>query len=360
MSASESHPRSVTPGIETQLEDGKPYLPPPGVYVRLDWLRFTGPDELHDDIVALANEWFGDEARWSTGAAHFSAGLTWDPGVQISTGHSAQICMIDVRGERLSQMKGDDQMRLLVAIGQLGVKPTRIDGAIDWVGQQVNLYDNAVASCERGELCIMRRFSPSPELTANGAAVKKLLKLGKRESPVCARIYDKGLEQGFDVEGYWERLEVEWKKGRAAEVGRRLVDAGDGWPELLTGFVLGAIDFRECNGRSELQRRPRAEWWTSLLGESSAQRVICIPRTKLFTVWVESFRRSYGRRIVQMADAVGAKSEDVAAWLLRHVSSSQQASPIMTEFCRAWQSRSRSGSLEESSPLRDNLPQKRA
>lgn len=41
------YPRSVTPGIESHLE--QQHMPPPGSCVGMDWLRFTGPEDMHID-----------------------------------------------------------------------------------------------------------------------------------------------------------------------------------------------------------------------------------------------------------------------------------------------------------------------
>lgn len=239
--------------------------------------------------------------------------------------------MVDVQGSRLRLMSGDQGMALLRRL-YLGMKPTRLDGAIDFVGQSLNLCSNAEASCERGELCLIRRFSPNNEYRSNNIPTRLLLKLGARDSAVCGRIYDKGLEQGIPVRGLWERLEIEWKDDRAGTVGRELYDAGDAWHAKLVELVLGAIDFREQNGRPELARRPRAAWWANLLNGHSTATTRPAMEAKTFEKWYAGFVQSYGRRLLEMAEAVEQPVGEVVAFLLNGVKASENGRELIGAF----------------------------
>jgi hypothetical protein len=57
-----------------------------------------------------------------------------------------------------------------------------------------------------------------------------LLKLGKRASAICARIYNKGLEQAVAGPSLWERIEVEFKDDRAPQAALGFVKAKQDWP----------------------------------------------------------------------------------------------------------------------------------
>lgn len=48
----------------------------------------------------------------------------------------------------------------------------------------------------------MRRYADDAEYTNIGEPTRLLLKLGKLESAVFARIYDKGLQPTLDIVGY--------------------------------------------------------------------------------------------------------------------------------------------------------------
>lgn len=300
------YPRSVTPGIENQSKpDRPPQLPPQGSWVGLDWVRVTGSEVLEQSVRNYINSRFGDDFRVAHPAKFFSEGMLWESGLLLSTGHRSRILMVDVRGEHLKAMSGDDRTQLLSDLIELGLKPTRIDGALDLVELDRDLYGHALASCQAGELCHLRRYSFDPEYYSGGSPTRLMLKLGKRDSPVCARIYDKGLEQGLVLPRIWERLEVEWKKDKAPAITERIVKAGSAWSSVLASLIVGAIDFRQCNGRSELKRRPRSDWWANLIENIQPVKAKATPTEGTFNAWLTGFQTSYGRRIVQLASSCG-------------------------------------------------------
>ena len=111
-------------------------------------------------------------------------------------------------GNDLSTMDADEAVQLLDRLCMLGMKPTRVDCAIDYVGQGVDLYANAVAlMAGRTSSAVLRYYEPAEGQRTDGQIEKRLLRLGKRTSPTCARIYDKGLEQRLAPPGFWERFE---------------------------------------------------------------------------------------------------------------------------------------------------------
>ncbi len=330
LSLSGIYPRSVIPGIENQMRGDE--APEPGVYVRLDWLRSTGPEACIDAVRAVCEEHFGGTPRTSVGAKYFAAGWEWEPGVQLSHGHKCGICMLDVRGERLKRMTGEQAIEVLRALLALGFRATRIDGAVDWVGQGVSLYRHALASCEAGELCRLRSYSPRPEYRANGEPIGLHLSMGKRESAVCVRVYDKGLERKAAPCGYWERFEAEFKDDRAATLALELCDAGDAWLNVLTECVVGAVDFRQVGTRSELLRRERCPWWERLI-EGISPRVLAPDESpKSFETWLDGLRRSYLPKLAQMAAAVGRRPGELLEDFLRGVKPAEEDSAALREF----------------------------
>lgn len=294
------YPRIVTPGIENQNRSNQ--VPEPGVWCRPDWIRLVGPGSMASKVIQLLEQWFGESKGSGHGAKFFKEGIEWYPGVLYSQGHSSEIVMVDLQGSRLATMEPLKALELTEQILMMGFHCTRIDLAVDHVHQGVDLYGKALSSCEAGELCFMRRYSPDPEFDSHGTPLRKLLKLGKRDSEVCARIYDKGLETGLLPEGEWERFEVEIKGDRAREVCLLLVLAFDQFNDQLWEIVIGSVDFRICNSRSELKRRPRAQWWAEYIGHSTPQRIRPVPKESSLDQWCEWFRKSAGRRLLQLAD----------------------------------------------------------
>lgn len=335
------HPRSVTPGIETQTAPPDPEtppekptpLPPPGVHVRLDWMRLVGSENAFCALNEILQRAFGDPTSESTGARWFRSGTNWHPGVTLSHGHKAGILQLDVRGERLTVMGTDAAIALMEQIYNLkGFWATRLDAAIDFVGQDVDLHRHAAESCRRGELCRIRRYADDSEYTSNNEPTRLLLKLGKRESPICGRIYDKGLETKSAPPGVWERLEIEYKVDRARTLALRLLECPDEWPRILQEAVLGSIDFRVNNGRSELDRRPRTDWWSAIVADTHCHPIPPTPGDSGFESWWEWGRTSFAARFLQMAQILQVNPADLFRLFILDLCPSDTESPATVDL----------------------------
>lgn len=337
MTSQQPSPRYVTPGIEThqyvECESGEvienKISPPPGRYVGLDWIRCTGPQGLEIEVEATLDGWAPTAPKETRGAAWFQRGRLWEPGIQLSLGHSAGILQVDVRGSHLRLLDGDARVDLLRCLVDMGLRPTRLDGAIDYIGQDVAICDQAHAGCDAGELCGPRRFSPRHAFTSDGAPLQKLLALGARDSPLCVRIYDKGLEQGGMPPGYWERIETEFKGDKANGLAARLLSGEKLWSDVLFDYVLGAFDFKVVNGRSELVRRPRSDWWAQLIGTGPAVRIASAQQEQSFAKWHHWFRIAVGPRLIEIAQAVGMPVGALAEHLIDGVESGDSGGAVL-------------------------------
>lgn len=323
------HPRFVTPGIENQNRLNQ--VPEPGMWCRADWIRLVGPSSMEKQVERVIRKWFGHPTGSNHGARYFDTGIEWHPGVLLSKGHSSKIVMVDLQGSRLAAMEPLDALKLATEIMVMGFHCTRIDLAVDHVMQDVDLYDKALASCEAKELCMMRRYSPDPEFDSNGQPMRKLLKLGKRDSDVCARIYDKGLETKTLPVGQWERFEVEFKGDRANEVCMTLIEVGDTFNETLWQIVIGSVDFRICNGRSELKRRPRSKWWSNYIGQSCPLKIKPMPMESSLDQWCQWFRKSAGRRLLQLADLLDQSPQEFFEQLIDGLEPAKTVIPAIIE-----------------------------
>lgn len=233
--------------------------------------------------------------------------------------------MLDLHGDLLSRINGHEGMDLLRAMWNSGWKITRVDGAIDFVGQNRSIVDNVRASCLAKQLCRMRHYKEGFAGQSIHDMSEKCMNVGRRRAEVCARIYDKGLEQKWCISDWWERIEVEWKGERALVVAAALVHAGEGWSRALVERIVGAFDFREQNGRSELKRRPRVKWWADLLEGLEPTVTRPIERDPEIRRWIEGFRRSYGAVLLAMKEASGLSWDEVIEWLLSGVQSNDQS-----------------------------------
>lgn len=310
-------PPDVSRGLKTHLPKREP--PPNGVFVRLDWLRATTEEQNLERVLRFCADHFGSKHKPTKGPKHFKFAERWAQGAQVSWGHSASRVMLDIHGDLLSRIDGHKGMDLLRAIWNLGWKITRLDGAIDSVGQNRSIVDNVRASCLANELCRMRYFKEGFAGQSVHDRSEKCMNVGRREAQVCARVYDKGLEQKWCISDWWERIEVEWKGERALVVAAALVHAGEGWSRGLVERIVGAFDFREQNGRSELKRRPRVKWWADLLEGLEPTVTRPIERDPEIRRWIEGLRRSYGAVLLAIKDATGWSWDDLLRCLLTGV-----------------------------------------
>lgn len=322
-----SCPRSVTPGTENQTNTID--IPEPGMYVGLDWIRCTGPKLIREHVLSWLCKTFGSDYKRHSGAKFFKGGFIWEPGILLSLGHNAGVLQVDIQGQRLRLIDGHGQISLLRNLMQYGLSPTRIDGAIDWIGQSINICESALRSCENKELCRLRNYEKGDKLTATGQYIKRMVKLGNRDSPICARIYDKGLEQNAAPVGDWERLEVEWKKDRASQLAIEMIHAGENWPNHLIRMIYGAVSFHQVNGRSELDRRPLSPWWQQLIQDHSPIRITPAYEDQSFEKWRAWFRVACGSRLAEFAEATGYNVGEIVQWLITDIKPGINSGPIL-------------------------------
>ena len=325
-------PRTVTPGIETQ--NPLDQVPEPGMSCRPDWIRLVGPEIQAKEVYRLLLQWFGAATSHNKGAMYFQQGTVWHPGVLFSEGHGSKIVMVDLQGSRLSMMSVDDMMDLTTKIMMNGFHCTRIDLAVDHMGMDLGLHQHALASCKAGELCKIRSYADDSEVKADGTPLRYLLKLGKRESSKCVRVYDKGLQTKSLPAGQWERLEVEFKDDRAAEVCLTLLDAGERLPAALWRYVIGAFGFRVKNGRTELQRRPLVDWWESYIGQAHPLETKPIKKESSLVIWFGWFRTSVGPRLLQLANILGITPHELFEQLIEELDPATTVVPAVVDANR--------------------------
>jgi hypothetical protein len=266
------YPRSVTPGIETQSSLGLvEWLTHVGCFVRPDWLRLTGREELAAGLITWACERHGVEVpEPCTPPKLFRRAVGCGPGVVIASGHANGLCMLDLRGERLQSIGGEAAMLLLRDLRRdfPTLTPTRVDICIDWVGCGIDLVGSILASCHAGELCGLRTWKDGTEHVIGGLDRGRAVRLGSRESEVFARAYDKGVQTRSAPAGHWERLEAEFKGARASAAADLLLSDED-WPTSDD-----QVPSRTCgNGTApdRSHRRPSWCWNGRSTGPGSAE-----------------------------------------------------------------------------------------
>lgn len=333
------NPRSVTPGIENQTPEETPpqsprvQCPEPGVWVSLDWMRIVAPESHYFDSLRILQDAFGEPTGQSSGAMWFKRATDWHPGVSLSSEHKEKIIQIDVRGERLRAMGTDAAIELMGRFYDLkGVWATRLDGAIDFVGQDREIHAHALASCKGGELCLRRRYADDSEFTSDGEPKRRLLKLGKRESAICVRIYDKGLETKSAPAGHWERVETEFKEDRAKTLALRLLEDPKNWHEELAGAVVASFDFRLPSDRSELERRGRSAWWAEILRVFDCRPIKPVPPQSSLESYFEWIWRSVTPRLLQFCSMLDVDLAQLIPVIRAEAKAAESKCPAVVEL----------------------------
>ncbi len=330
------NPRYVTPGIENQPEsENALQIPPAGMSGRPDWIRLVGLESQVNWLMSRLRVDYGDCVPHS-GAKFFRAGALWHPGILVSWGHKSEIVMIDLQGSRLACTPVEEFMQLTFDLLKRGFRCTRIDLAVDHVGLDIKLHKHALESCRAGELCKLRTYSDDSEFKADGTPLRFLLKLGKRTSPICARIYDKGLETKTMPAGQWERFEVEYKSDRANEVCMKLAQCSLNLKSQVWNYAIGALDFRIVNGRTELSRRKITQWWYDYTVNSEPVHTSPLYKEKSFESWLKWFQGSVGPRLVQMAGMLEMSPKEFTGVILADVIEATTVTPAVLDIKNWW------------------------
>jgi len=189
-------------------------------------------------------------------------------------------CIIQMPGSFLQPLTMDDKLGLLAyLLTFMGSHCTRIDIANDWRGEGINLVEHVRAACMNDELCKARVWSNIAKYdrkVIDGETVA-IGQRGKNGSGRYIRLYDKGLEQGTSGRGTWVRWEAEFTKAVADQVARDILASTDPI-KTARGYVFGAVEFREANGK-RIRDRPLCGWWKDLIADTKTLRAT-MPRTK--------------------------------------------------------------------------------
>lgn len=337
----------------------------PGVYFTLDWFRAVTDAALLPFVRSLLNAMYPGGAEGVKGRHFFEGGEKYPGGATLMWGHASGIIMVEWNGSALDLLSEDARAQIVrdlcgfgclpLALQRFGIeipsraraerlragrpksegtaakdiapllargfRCTRLDLAIDFIGQRLNIVDAAYESCQAGELCGARRFNPVITRTLEQFFGKTLyLGLrGENGSGQLVRVYDKGLETGTMKMGEWERYEVEFTSDRAAAAACQLTDnetndAGS-WVQLGKRLVLGAVEFRQVTNRRELKLRPLVEWWRKVLASVSGIRVR-VPRLRADLVRFASWtHRCVWPSLLKMAELSDRPLEQLCALL---------------------------------------------
>jgi hypothetical protein len=287
----------------------------------VDWIRCVGPVELASQVGTRLSLEFGQPEpipgrwRYDRGERYPEAvDLLWHDGTGIKPpSPDAWTVCVDISGGALGLLGGNVAIELLRwFLLDLGMHATRIDAAVDFIDEGRNVVECAERSCMDGELCGARVWEPKCKVR-DGEVIARGINIGTRGgngSGRYLRIYDKGLETQTRPPGEWERWEVEFTGKVGAEAGKRIAEA-DRPAEVIAAVALGAVEFRENNGRSELDRRPLAQWYADLIDGVRPERLALERQATTLESWAAWMIASVMPTVQDAARATGQSTADV-------------------------------------------------
>jgi hypothetical protein len=313
-------PCSVLQGAKPQSGE----VPPAGVSVGLDWIRMTGSATALADVREVLSRRFGPMVELLPGLRWYGMREEYPLGASLSYQHrtGADSIMVECGGSVLSSMSGDDRVALLRAFMELGLKPTRLDIAVDVAYDGVDLVMVVERGCREGNLCGARIWEPCHKFDCHGAHRQAMVRMGARGKDGggrFVRVYDKGLERGTQA-NQWHRWELEASDDVAEQVASALLFAAEDWTRVAAAMALGAVDFREGSKHQEVSRRGRVAWWASFLGLVDAVCVRSKRRLSTAEGTVEYFRKSVAPLLVAAIAEAGGRTLDVVEAFCRGVS----------------------------------------
>ncbi len=242
--------------------------------VKVDWLNYTGPDCLVHKLRQYLETTCGlgepDEDK-RHGLYNYGKGLWWG---NIALCWSPDSKQRDTFGLYIPA-SGLDVIRETIPINQLcrwlqngGCKPTRVDIAIDVVGDEgtVDLCANVLNSCERGELVGAKSVRPIVEFNPRtgemaGCSINAGAN-GKNGSGRTLCCYDKGLERKTHPPCTWQRYEVRFWRDHAPLLAEDL--AADLPEHYLAHHAYGAYDYLD-HPEKRKRDRERVKWWAEFV-----------------------------------------------------------------------------------------------
>lgn len=332
-----STPRPVTRGVKS--------------HVGLDWIRLTGPMASASRCFDVLTKIYGEKIERRNGRHFYERGTYWPSGAALLEGHKSQTAaiLVELPGSALSVLTAFDRVKLLHDLSWQGMRATRIDVAVDFIGGEVDVITCTRSACYAGELCQAKRWEPHDGFSG-GLRDKYGVSMGSRGksgSGRYVRVYDKGLETGEHPEGRWHRWEAEFTGDCAVEVQhqltahvQQLADGGftiaSGWEQTAAGVAFGAVDFREVNGQTSYARRPRSSWWDQFVGTVKRIVVKAMPKASRLITYARWMRYQVLPSLKAMGDSVGLPWSQIAEMVAGdfEVSNSVRRSPVVDEFCR--------------------------
>ncbi|MBW1606442.1 replication initiation factor domain-containing protein [Lactobacillus sp. Sy-1] len=250
---------------------------------KIDWLEFTiknmNPVEIIEELLLLDKT---DFTKLERGRFGYNSQLKWDSGHvyllfnedetgEYMPGNNMGVHVM-LTGQGCAAFNQTFNLRnlILLIIGSTEYKFTRIDLAVDDIGDRYIKFDKVAKHALKGHY--VTKWSKWDEVNSRKTGGKqefvgRTMYFGSQASDIFCRIYNKALEiaqktkkDDAVIPENWTRLEIVYKKDRANMIVEHMVDHEE------IGYIVKAtlnnyLRFVEPNGDDNRSRWPMLKWW---------------------------------------------------------------------------------------------------
>jgi hypothetical protein len=182
----------------------------------------------------------------------------------------------------------------------MGIKPTRIDVALDDYDRELSVEWHREQISYRKTLCYFRTAKCVSDLMEDRDETVYMGRRGSSGSGCYYRIYDKNIQSDGEVNAI--RYEAEFSGDKVGTVFGIILECGvtdiGTYEDTLAGLVLGCLDYRVKEGKKCLDRCPRVPEWEAFLQQRVTLRVFksgAAPKSEFNTA---HFVKQYARSLV--------------------------------------------------------------
>jgi len=249
-----------------------------GKYARLDWVSGTFSYNCHQELVEIIENFFpdGNKQLGAKPVKSYHVATRFEPGVLLSTTADYARSHIAITGNALEWLEESQQHELLSVLAGLGMKATRMDVAVDDYDRELSIGWHREQIAYRKTLCYFRTVKCITNVIED---VDETLYLGRRGasgSGCYFRIYDKNIESKGETNAI--RYEAEYSGDKAEQVLGFILDSDvtrtESYGDTITGLVFGCLDYRNKEGKKELDRCTRVPEWETFLQQRVTTRVL--------------------------------------------------------------------------------------
>lgn len=232
----------------------------------IDWISFTIKSNFESALATLSALQKGLSLTEASPGLGYKKAHKYGLAIIMYDGTEAMGTHVVLSGKAVKQFNLSYSIEpLIMHLKEYNYTIARLDLAMDIYSNYMDIIENAINNKDYSTKS--RRIKIIKELEANTNVVKgRTFYIGSRTSNKMLRIYDKGLEQGTDLD--WTRFELELKAELAKDVFIKLLD--ENIRQLINSLLLSTIRFTQGSS-TNITRRRTADWYVNLLDKQEVK-----------------------------------------------------------------------------------------